>query len=519
MTVRVNGALASQRGNLTNPYSSRLHWATALVLDPWWSPGQGDLTIEIALQPGKGETPVLGPVRLMSRSDALTGVFWRNFWGPQAISALAWASMVVGLLSLLVYLNGRQLPPPSRRLYLIYFLLNLAFALSYTNNVFTWDLAPTLLVEKLSKIGMYWWLYLALAANVIYLHPQPKQHWLLLGLAVPVIVASVAQVMAPTVAQVGFWHARLGLPVMGLLLVAVLVRSAVLMVSHRDWQSTFLVVLYGIATVATLVDVYSVVVFHYKPYILLAPFTNFLSDLAFLWLLAYEFHRLTVTLEDQVATRTKQLAEANQNLQFFISVLAHDLRNQVHGLARLGKETAEVARATPVSSLVDLMHDTARLTGQQLESLLAWSQVRSGVLLPHFGPVVALDLLTEVASEFQAQAQAGEVQISVVCDPETVVLCDREMTRTLLRNLLANAVQHTPPRGSVRLEAQLEASQVKLLVCDSGTGWVVPSADNLQTKGFGLRIVRALAEVQGFRVEIESAPGKGTDCRLVIQRR
>jgi len=525
MTVHVNGALASQRGNVADPYSSRLHWATTLALDPWWLPGQGDLTIEITLQPGEGETPVLGPVRLMARADALTTVFWRNFWGPQAISALAWASLVVGLLSLFVYLNGHQLPSGDRQLYLIYFFLNLAFALSYTNNVFTWDLAPTLLLEKVSKIGLYWWLYFALLANLVYLRPKPNQHRLFVGLAVPVVVASLTQIMAPTVTLAGFWHFRLGLPVMGFLLLAVLFRTARLMLRKWDRQTTILVILYVTALVATIVDVYPLLTLRYKHQILVAPYTNFVSDLAFLLLLATQFYRLTATFEKRVETRTKELAEANQNLQFFISVMAHDLRNQVHGLARLGKETVEVARSKAtttadgdVLTLIQLMHDSARLTGQQLESLLAWSQVRLGILKPQFGPVVAQDLLTEVASEFQAQAQAGTVLLSVVSDPDTVVLCDHEMTRTMLRNLLANAVRYTRAGGSVLLESRQESSHVKLTVRDSGTGWIVPSADDLQAKGFGLRIVRALAEAQGFRVEIESAPGKGTDCRVLIPR-
>lgn len=540
MTVAVNGVVISQHGNLGKTYSSRLHWTTSLSLDAWKSPDQGNVTVEIQLLPQYGETPALGPVRLLPRAEALNWVFWRNFWGPQALTALAWASLVVGILSLLVYLLGRSLSSVDRSLHLVYFFVNVAFVLSYSNNIFSWDLAPTLLVEKLSKVGMYWWLYLVAVANLIFLHPRPDRRWLVRSGAVLALLPTLLQLAAPTVQNSSFVHFAFGLPVIGLFLLFALVRSTVLMLRHRDWQATVLVALYTIALFATLADTIPLFTLHYKPNVMLAPYTNFLANLGFLWLLAYQLnHRhaqavrraeqlqnLSVTLESRVQSRTKELANANQNLQFFISVLAHDLRGQVHGLARLGKETAALVRTEPevtaadarLVPLVDLMHESARLTGQQLESLLEWSQVRLGTLKPQIAPVVAEDLLKAVAAEFRALAQSGGVELNVVADPETVVLCDLDMTTTLLRNLVANAVKYTRSGGSVTLEATLDSEYVKLAILDNGAGWAVPSSDDLQAKGFGLRIVRALAEAQGFRVDIESSPGKGTNCQVFIPR-
>ncbi|MEI7750868.1 MAG: hypothetical protein WCJ71_02155, partial [Candidatus Omnitrophota bacterium] len=286
LTVRVNGALASQRGNLDQPYTGRLHWATALSLQPWASPALGDLRVEIQLQPAEGEPSVLGPVRLLSRTEALDWVFWRNFWGPQAITALSWASLVVGLSSFLLFLVGHRLPRRDRVLYLVYFLTNLTFAVSYINNVFSWDLAPTLELDKLSRAGMYWWLYFATAANVLYLQPPARPGRVLVPAAAVIAVVTVLLALAPSVPAVSTLQRLVGIPLLSVLLLYLLVRSVLLLVRHRDWQAGLLVVVYLLGAWAMVADSVPYFVLKYKPTVMLAPFTAFLSDLAFLWLLA-----------------------------------------------------------------------------------------------------------------------------------------------------------------------------------------------------------------------------------------
>ncbi|MEI8095838.1 MAG: HAMP domain-containing sensor histidine kinase [Spirochaetales bacterium] len=532
MTVTVNGAVAKRTGHQASPYSSRLHWAIFVSLEPFVVPSQ-DLKVEITLTPDLGERAVLGPVRLVSRDVASDLVFWRNFWGPQGLTALAWASMVVGFFSLLVYHLGRGLPERERNRYLVYFFLTLAFALSYVNNVLSWDLAPTLLLEKVSRVSMYCWFFCALVANVVFLRPGsgPDRRWI--AAAAAFLVPTVLVVLSPTLGEANSWHHLIGLPLMGLALALVLGRSLYWAFRAGDWQAWVLAAFYLAAAGASAVDDWPIYALRYKPGVLLAPYVNFFSDLAFLWLLAHDFNArsemarrrtlelqtLTSTLEDQVNVRTSELTEAHHNLQFFVSVLAHDLRNQVHGLSLLGTETAEVVRATnaepKVVRLIDLIRESSLATGQQLESLLLWSQVRLGLVKPVTGPEAAADLLGAVAAEFRPQALARTLNLTVDSDAELVVRCDREMVTTILRNLVANSIRMTPLGGTVSLRAEWSATEILLSVIDTGPGWTTSHGPN---SGFGLQIVRALAEAQGFSVETTSHPGKGTRVDLKVPR-
>jgi signal transduction histidine kinase len=101
---------------------------------------------------------------------------------------------------------------------------------------------------------------------------------------------------------------------------------------------------------------------------------------------------------------------------------------------------------------------------------------------------------------------------------------DRERLAQVLRNLLANALTHTPDGGTIRVSARAAAGQVAVEVADSGEG-IAPEhlphvfdrfyrsdpsrARRTGGAGLGLAIVKQLVEAHGGQVSVASAPGAG----------
>jgi signal transduction histidine kinase len=98
---------------------------------------------------------------------------------------------------------------------------------------------------------------------------------------------------------------------------------------------------------------------------------------------------------------------------------------------------------------------------------------------------------------------------------------DREALRTLVRNLVDNAVRYTPAGGRVRVSTRGGAEGATLEVTDSGPG--IPPADRERAfdrfyrranspeggSGLGLAIVKAIADRHGAKVRLDDAPGGG----------
>jgi signal transduction histidine kinase len=104
------------------------------------------------------------------------------------------------------------------------------------------------------------------------------------------------------------------------------------------------------------------------------------------------------------------------------------------------------------------------------------------------------------------------------------------MTR-VLRNLLENAVRHTPASGSVRVRGQAASRTIEVAISDTGEG-IAPEhlahifdrfyrVDSARSRdsggtGLGLAICKGIVEAHGGRIAIESVPGHGTTVRLVV---
>jgi signal transduction histidine kinase len=117
-----------------------------------------------------------------------------------------------------------------------------------------------------------------------------------------------------------------------------------------------------------------------------------------------------------------------------------------------------------------------------------------------------------------------------------VVRADPDRVAQVLRNLLVNALSHTPPGGSVAVKASQQNGAVQVAIVDTGEG-IAPDdlpqvferfwrADPSRARddplgggtGLGLSVAQSLVEAQGGRISAESQPGQGSTFRFTLPR-
>ena len=233
-----------------------------------------------------------------------------------------------------------------------------------------------------------------------------------------------------------------------------------------------------------------------------------------------ELQRLTITVNDLLA-RLEQLFGAQRR---FVADVSHELRTPLAAMQGNLEVLDRGAARDPellAESLADMRREVARLI-RMANDLLLLAQSESGVQILH-EPVELDTLLLEVHRELRPLA--GDVQLILGEEDQVVVMGDRDRLKQALLNLGINAVQHTPPGGSVTLSLARTETQAVLRVDDTGVG-IGPEhiahvferfyrADRARSRnrggaGLGLPIVKWIVDAHGGHVHVASEQGAGS---------
>ena len=185
----------------------------------------------------------------------------------------------------------------------------------------------------------------------------------------------------------------------------------------------------------------------------------------------------------QLARQNEELTATRAEQDRLYALIAHDLRSPVvafTGLADLLTSYVERQDTARLLSLGGRMRQAAEGLRALLDNLLSWALAQRGELTPRPEPLAAAALLAEAAELYQSAAEAAGVQLLVAPDTAGDLLADRNMTRTVLRNLISNALRATAPGGSITLAtAPAEAGFLSLLVQDTGEGMTAAQLQRL----------------------------------------
>ncbi|HEY6484226.1 MAG TPA: ATP-binding protein [Steroidobacteraceae bacterium] len=227
-----------------------------------------------------------------------------------------------------------------------------------------------------------------------------------------------------------------------------------------------------------------------------------------------------------------RLGAALERERGFIADAAHELRTPLTALhlqmGALARARSEVERAAAMEQLAAGVQRAIRL----VEQLLSLS--RQGPRPQSVRQPVRLDeLAREIVAEMVPVADARSIDLGITASATAVILCDPDAVRTLLRNILDNALRYTPRDGrvDVSVERTVHGAEpdVTLRVLDTGPG--IPSTERARVfdrfyrlpgtsppgSGLGLAIVRAIADAHGARVVLDSGPrGAGLSVRVVF---
>jgi heavy metal sensor kinase len=237
-----------------------------------------------------------------------------------------------------------------------------------------------------------------------------------------------------------------------------------------------------------------------------------------------EVGQLAATFNELIATVQRTLEQQRQ----FLADTSHELRSPLTvvlaNLDLLRRDPDQTERALSVEEATAEAQRMRRLVNDLL--LLAQSDVAQAIARAP----VRLDRLVEETAAVAAR-QAPDRSIDVQVHTPIVVVGDHERLTQLLRNLLENAVVHTPPGTPIQVHLSRADSCARLAVIDDGPG-IAPEhlpyiwerfyrIDKARSRalggtGLGLAIAKYIAEAHGGSVGAASEQGMGSQFTIVL---
>ena len=238
--------------------------------------------------------------------------------------------------------------------------------------------------------------------------------------------------------------------------------------------------------------------------------------------LAAAFNTMAERLQHSEALRRRAASDIAHDLATPATVLESQLQAMVDGVLPADREQLVKAQAS-ASALSGVIVQLGELT-----------QAESASLGRKPAAFDAADLLRELASTLDSLFHERGVALEPVFGEPLPVNVDRGHLGRALRNLVVNAVQHTPSGGKVWLRAQRTAAGVEIRVTDEGPGIATDDLPHIFERfyradrsrglaeggpagsGIGLTIARELLAANGATIRVEETGDQGTTFLVVI---
>ncbi|MCF8305999.1 MAG: HAMP domain-containing histidine kinase [Ignavibacteriales bacterium] len=233
--------------------------------------------------------------------------------------------------------------------------------------------------------------------------------------------------------------------------------------------------------------------------------------------------------KNSIAEKNKELEEVNASKDKFFSIIAHDLRNPFNTIIANSHpmlNNIHSSNRLNIEQRIAGIHEAAQNAFKLLENLLEWARSKTGRI--YYQPMLlSISSLYDIAYNL-TENMARNKNITLLFDANgiEVVYGDMNMIRTVLRNLVSNAVKFSHRGSVVNINTIQRGEDIVISVKDNGTGIATGNLDklfNLNSKistqgtenetgtGLGLLLCKEYVEKHGGRIWVTSKLGNGSE--------
>lgn len=229
-----------------------------------------------------------------------------------------------------------------------------------------------------------------------------------------------------------------------------------------------------------------------------------------------------------------KLKQLNLTKDKLFSIIAHDLLNPfntIMGLSELFKETYHEMTEQERIDMVNTINLSSNRLFNLLQNLLLWARSQTNSVKFDQENFLLLEAIEESTDYLSEPIKQKNIRFTIQCPERLSVYADIDMIKTIIRNLVSNAIKFTRHDGNIKVVAELKGEMAKVSVIDDGIGMDEEAMNNLfvtqlirteigtdgeRGTGLGLLICKEFVERNKGELKVESQKGIGSTFSFTI---
>lgn len=248
-------------------------------------------------------------------------------------------------------------------------------------------------------------------------------------------------------------------------------------------------------------------------------------------------HIYLAAAQRTILQQRDELQETVEARDKMYSVIAHDLRSPIGTLKMVFNMLSINLTAEQIGEdnfeMLSMGNNITESTFMLLDNLLKWTKSQIGRMNTVFQEVDISEVVLFASKMSDTVAQVKNIEVEYDIPDPITVHCDVDMVKTIMRNLMSNAIKYTKEGGRIIISVRDTPSHAVIAVRDFGIGikeedipkllnpeihHTTYGTKNEEGSGLGLQLVQDLTRRNGGEVTIESKEGEGSTFTFTIAK-
>jgi PAS domain S-box-containing protein len=238
--------------------------------------------------------------------------------------------------------------------------------------------------------------------------------------------------------------------------------------------------------------------------------------------------------ELQLKKYAEDLKASNDAKDKLFSIISHDLRspfNAILGFSSLLEEQYQFFKEEKKMLFIHEIRKSAQNTYQLLDNMLTWSRTQTRGIKAIATKFDLAEIIEQQIEILIIAAEAKNISLTFEAAPGIIAYADKDMVKTIVLNLINNAIKFTRSEGSINIKAIIQDKEIQVTVADNGVGIAGPELENLfildksqstpgtlkeKGTGLGLLVCKEFVEINGGKIWVKSQQGEGSQFTFTL---